>query len=51
LKAKEDPEWEGKVGAWFEKALGDKLADPKDIYTSCKDGIALCKYEDPLVRF
>jgi len=43
LKAKEDPEWESKVGAWIEKVLGKPLIDSKDIHTSCKDGVILCE--------
>ena len=44
LKAKEDPDWEKKVGAWIEAVLGKKLIDVADLHVSLKDGIFLCEY-------
>jgi len=44
MKSKEDPEYERKIGEWIERVIEpEKLANTNDLYTSLKDGLALCK--------
>lgn len=43
LKAKEDPDWERKIGAWIETVYGKPLIDVADLHTSLKDGVILCE--------
>lgn len=43
MKAKEDPEYERKVGEWIEDVLGEPLLDTSDLHLSLKSGVVLCK--------
>jgi len=43
MKAKEDPEWERKVGEWVEDALGRSIEDTSDLWKSLKSGVVLCQ--------
>lgn len=45
MKAKEDPEFEKKIGLWVESVIDpDKLVNTSDLFTSLKDGLVLCQY-------
>jgi len=43
IKAKEDPDWERKIGVWVQTVWGKPLIDVADLHTSLKDGVILCE--------
>lgn len=45
-EAQRDKGFELKVAEWIECAVGEALADKKDLWISLKNGIVLCKYEE-----
>jgi hypothetical protein len=45
MRAKEDPEWERKVGEWIEDVLGRKIENTSDLFLSLKSGVVLCECE------
>lgn len=45
MKAKEDPEFEKKIGIWIESVIDpEKLINNTDLWASLKDGLVLCQY-------
>jgi len=42
MKAKEDPEWERKLGEWIEDVLEHSIEDTCDLWKSLKSGVVLC---------
>jgi len=43
MKAKEDPEWERKLGEWIEDVVEHEIEDTSDLYKSLKSGVILCE--------
>ena len=43
MKAKEDPDWERKVGEWIEDVLERRLESTTDLYSTLKSGVVLCE--------